>query len=102
MTIASTDKTDKWIKTKIPTEAPSAVKNSFIFKRVISEQSDSSLFCKIQLAEKFLFVPFTTPQELARTVTRLTISKNSLKSFLNQKRQFYVGIKTVLMLTGKL
>ena len=34
---------------------------------------------------------FTTPQELARTVTRLTISKNSLKSFLNQKATILCG-----------
>ena len=73
--------------------APIAVKNSFISERVISEKPESSLVCKIQLDENgILFVPFTTPQELARTVTRLTISKNSLKSFLNQKRPFYVGI----------
>ena len=70
-----------------------AVKNSFISERVISEQPYSSLVCKIQLAGNEIFIcAFYNPQDIARTVTRLTISKNFLKSFQNQKRPFYVGI----------
>ena len=48
MTIASTDKTDGG--------ALIAIKNSFISERVISEQPDSSLVCKIQLAENEIFI----------------------------------------------
>ena len=36
--------------------APIAVKNSFISERVIFEQPDSSLVCKIQLAENEIFI----------------------------------------------
>ena len=80
-----------------------AVKNSFIIETVISEQPDSSLVCKIQLAENKIFIcAFYNPPRTSPYRYEVNDFKNSLKLFLNQKQLFYVGIKTLLMLTGKL
>ncbi|XP_075262534.1 uncharacterized protein LOC142354154 [Convolutriloba macropyga] len=57
-----------------------AVKNSFISERVISEQPDSSLVCKIQLAENEIFIcafynpPRTSPYRYEESLYRQIIN----------------------------
>ena len=73
-----------------------AVKNSFISERVISEQLDSSLVCKIQLADYEIFIcafykpPRTSPYRYE--VNDFQKLLKIIKLFLNQKRTFYLGI----------